>query len=113
MAWLSQNWGFLLLIAGVFFLMHRGGMGCGHFGGSHQHGKNQEEGAESQNPTPNVDPVNGQKVDMQTAAATVYQGKTYYFSSRENRDRFEANPQQYIPQPEHHHEQGHHHGGCC
>lgn len=34
---------------------------------------------------------------MRTAQAltTVYQGKIYYFASKENRDRFEAAPQEY------------------
>jgi hypothetical protein len=34
MAWLSENWLYLLLFLGVFFLMRRGGMGCGM--GSHR-----------------------------------------------------------------------------
>jgi len=43
------------------------------------------------------DPVCGMIVDPKTAPAKAdYKGKTYYFCSREDKDRFEKSPQQYI-----------------
>jgi len=39
MAWLSDNWVWIALAIGAFFLMTRmGGMGCGMGGMGHQHG---------------------------------------------------------------------------
>ena len=41
-------------------------------------------------------PVCGMKVDEKNAAAqTTYEGKTYYFCSKECKDTFTANPQKY------------------
>ncbi len=47
------------------------------------------------------DPVCRMEVKPLTAAAeSEYQGKTYYFCSRQCRDAFEANPQKYVQQQE-------------
>jgi YHS domain-containing protein len=41
-------------------------------------------------------PVCGMKVDKKNAAAqTTYEGKTYYFCSKECQDTFTANPEKY------------------
>jgi len=43
------------------------------------------------------DPVCGMIVDPKTAAAKAdYKGKTYYFCSREDKDRFEKSPAQFL-----------------
>jgi len=43
------------------------------------------------------DPVCGMIVDPKTAAAkSDYKGKTYYFCSREDKDRFDKAPSQYV-----------------
>jgi len=65
---------------------------------------------------PPTDPVSGRPVDPESAVATFYQGRAYYFESRENRDRFESAPQTYAgPASGGQGEQGqrHHGGGCC
>lgn len=42
-----------------------------------------------------IDPVSGSAVPIAGAITSVYQGKAYYFASKENRDRFEAAPQDF------------------
>lgn len=109
MAWLGQNWIFILVVIGAIFMMRRGGMGCGPGMGRHRH---DGHGASAPQPESesNVDPVSGQTVDPQTAVTSVHQGKIYYFATRENRDRFEAAPEQYATKPQGEHGQRH---GCC
>lgn len=107
MAWLGQNWVFILLVIGVIFMMRRGGMGCGSGVGRHHHGG---EGVSQPESESNIDPVDGQPVDSQAAVTSVYQGKIYHFASRESRDRFEAAPEQYAAKSQDKHGQGH---GCC
>ena len=121
MEWLSQNWIFLLLVAvGLgLFMRRRGGFG---FSGSHHGGISQshDEAARHDDSRPvalasNVDPVSGKAVDLTTALSSAYQGIIYYFETRENRDRFEASPQQYaakapIGNDQHEHRQHRH--GC-
>jgi YHS domain-containing protein len=108
MEWLGQNWVFILLVVGAILWMRRGGMGCGH-GGGHRH-DGSGEGGHHPEAGPNKDPVSGQVVDPQTAVTSVYQGRTYYFATRENRDRFEEAPEQYAVKPQEGHGQRH---GCC
>lgn len=44
-----------------------------------------------------TDPVCGMQVEQsQAAAQSQYQGKTYYFCSLECKQRFDANPKQYV-----------------
>jgi YHS domain-containing protein len=105
MAWLNQNWIYILVVIGVIFMMRRGGMGCGPGGGRHRHDGHGESEHHPESRS-NTDPVSGQAVDLQTAVTSVYQGRTYYFATRENRDRFEAAPEQYAVKPQ----VGH---GCC
>ncbi|MHB1198426.1 MAG: YHS domain-containing protein [Polaromonas sp.] len=42
-----------------------------------------------------VDPVGGEAVRTAQALTSIYQDNIYYFASKENRDRFEAAPQEY------------------
>ncbi|MDP3745211.1 MAG: YHS domain-containing protein [Methylotenera sp.] len=107
MAWLEQNWISVLLVIGVIFLMRRGGMGCGSGTRRHNHADNSEGVAQPQSES-NIDPVGGDAVDPKTALTSVYQGRTYYFASRENRDRFEASPEQFAVKSTD--KPGH---GCC
>lgn len=119
MEWLTQNWIYLLLLIGVILFMRFGGMGCG-FGGRRArpaHGPDRPGAANTPvESAPATDPVSRRTVDPKTAVATIYQGRTYYFESRENRDRFEAAPQTYAaPASGQSAEQAHrqHGGGCC
>lgn len=114
MEWLSQNWGYLLLLVGVILFMRFGGMGCG-IGGRRAHSSHGAHDTPVES-SPPVDPISRRTVDPATAVATMFQGRAYYFESRENRDRFEAAPESYAEpaggaQSEQRHR--HHGGGCC
>lgn len=106
MEWLTQNWIFLAAAVGIFLLMRRGGMGCGRAGGGHHGGarQNSRHGGHGNEPSTvpaeqAIDPVTGKPVDMSRAVTAIYRGMPVYFESRENRDRFEAAPDQFpIPQ---------------
>ena len=119
MEWLTQNWTYLLLLVGVILFMRFGGMAFG-FGGRRAHPAH-EPSRQASDDTPvesasATDPVSRRAVDPKTAVATLYQGRAYYFESRENRDRFEATPEKYAePASGQQAEQGHqgHGGGCC
>lgn len=116
MNWLSQNWVWVVLAIGAAFYFLRGGLGghagghggglgglfggMGHGGhgggGGHgDHGEQPDLPAASDAPEAAVDPVGGEAVRTAQALTSVYQGKIYYFASKENRDRFEAAPQEY------------------
>lgn len=97
MEWLTQNWIWLLVLGGAFFMMRRGGMGCGMAG----HSSHTEHNVQGSDPSPRADtaaptdPVSGQAVDQGTAVSSVYRGRIYYFASRESRDCFEQAPDRY------------------
>jgi YHS domain-containing protein len=109
MAWLEQNWINILLVIGLIFMMRRGGMGCGPRAGRHHHGESNESAPHPEFES-NIDPVSMQTVDPQTAVTSVYQGRIYYFASRENRDRFETSPEQFAAKSQDKSSKGH---GCC
>ena len=119
MDWLTQNWIYLLLLAGVIVFMRFGGMGCGMAGRrahpEHKPGAQPGPGHRVES-APATDPISRRPVDPKSAVATMHQGRAYYFESRENRDRFEASPEKYAePASGRQAEQGHqgHGGGCC
>ncbi|BAU49757.1 cation transporter [Sulfurifustis variabilis] len=121
MDWLSQNWLWLVLAAGAaLFLLRRGGghvgghggglvdllggIGRGHGGGRGHgsgHGGHEERSGHADRagaadaPEAAIDPVSGEAVRTAQALTSVHGGKVYYFASKENRDRFEAAPQEY------------------
>lgn len=118
MEWLTQNWINLLLLVGVILFMRFGGMGCGSGGRPAQPEHRHDRQGSVDTPVesaPATDPVSRRPVDPTSAVATVYQDRAYYFESRENRDRFEAAPDQYATVPKDGDKAaGHdHHGGCC
>lgn len=114
MDWLSQNWIWILLgIAIAWFAMRRGfggvhgghmgghgaggllgGMGHGEHGGGYDSEPRQPE-TSGQMPEAAIDAVSGEAVRTEHAVTSIYQGKIYYFASKENRDRFESAPQDY------------------
>lgn len=74
----------------VFWVMMRYGCGAHMFRGRHVHQGHGGTASEVK------DPVCGMSVRPQaSAAAAVYRGETYYFCSRNCRDRFEASPGRY------------------
>lgn len=114
---LSQNWLWILIGLGALLFLFRGGhrgfggFGHGGFGlGGHGHGGHDRgghgygggEGEVRQGYAPSagppesaIDPVSGAAVRMADALTSVHQGRIYYFASKENRDRFEASPQEF------------------
>ncbi len=74
---------------------HGGHGGGGHGGGHGGHGEQPDSRAASNAPEAAIDPVSGEAVRTAQALTSLYQGKIYYFASKENRDRFEAAPQEY------------------
>ena len=114
MEWLAQNWIWILLVTGFFFMMRRGGCGMGGGMKSHgQHGGDTQHSAETDKSAATVtDPVDKATLDIATALTSVYRGKVYYFGSAENRAIFEAKPEQYAgpDQPDMHQHKSHHHG---
>lgn len=105
MEWLSQNWIWIAFAIGGFFLLNRmgiGGCGMGRMGvggstgdshGSGRDGSSAERGADSGTA---FDPVSRHALPADGAISAVYQGRAYYFESRENRDAFESDAEKYI-----------------
>jgi YHS domain-containing protein len=112
MSWLAQNWVWVVLGVAIAWFAFRGRLGHagGHSGllggmghGGHashgaahgDHGGQPDTRSAASAPEAAVDPVSGEAVRTAQALTSVYQGKIYYFASKENRDRFEAAPQEY------------------
>lgn len=78
-----------------------GGHGHGGHGGRGEDRGHGEQGepparpAAADAPEAAIDPVGGEAVRTAQALTSVYDGKIYYFASKESRDRFEAAPQEY------------------
>lgn len=116
MEWLSQNLLGILLVVGLLFLMRRTGIGCGSGHGHHSREKAHRHGDGATITTNPIDLVTKQQVDPQTALTSVYQGQTYYFATRESRDRFEATPREFLSPSTGTttaNQHGSHRGGCC
>ena len=124
MNWLSQNWFWIVLAIVAVLLFRRGGhrghgglgslghgghgglgggllggllgsLGHGH-GGHHGHGRRRDdERSDAPAPEGAIDPVSGNPVRTADALTSVFEDRTYYFESKENRERFEAAPQEY------------------
>jgi YHS domain-containing protein len=88
-------------------LLNVGGHG-GHWGGATEN-QGPFAGAGSEKA---IDPVSGREVLTARALTAAYQGRIFYFDSPDNRQRFEAAPEQYArhaaPAP-----QQERHRGCC
>jgi len=130
---LSQNWPWIVLALGaVAFFYFRGSHGPfglgGHGHGGHSygglgyggHGHGSSDQAPARRSSEAVDPVTGVPVRAAEALTSVYGDRTYYFASKENRERFEASPQEYAGRvtaatSDHRADSSHgrHRGGCC
>lgn len=108
---LNQNWLWIGLALGamVYFMFGgrgrfghggHGGFGHGGFGhGGFGHGEHHERDGRAtpsdQAPAAVIDAVSGAAVRSADALTSVYRGQVYYFSSKDNRDRFEAAPDEF------------------
>lgn len=112
---ITQNWFWIVLILGViaYFMFGsgrgghghgggHGGSGLGGFGlGGHGHGghgggdRGEGSNTSAQPPAAVIDPVSGVAVRAADALTSVFRGQVYYFASKENRDRFEASPEEF------------------
>ena len=116
MNWLSQNWIWTALAIGVALYFFGGALRrrtSGHGGGpaglpdrtgdgghAGEGGRDEYNEQRDHRPAANayeaaVDPVGGEAVRTSKALTSLYEGRIYYFSSKETRDRFEAAPQEY------------------
>jgi YHS domain-containing protein len=120
MQWLSQNWIWIVFAIGVILLVRRGGIGCGmgHGHSGHSRGEQTPSGSDHDHVHENrnsfKDAVTGEMVNQKAALTSAFQGRVYYFASKENRDRFEATPAQYSSLPSQDQADGHRHHqhGC-
>jgi len=104
MNWLTQNWIWIAVAVGGFFLLTRmrgmggtGGCGGGHGAGGHGNSTTMPPDASGPDPGATIDAVSGHALAPGgTAASTVFHGQAYYFESRENRDAFESDPDKYL-----------------
>ncbi len=111
MDWLSQNWIWIVVAVGGFFLISRMGMGMGMgMGGcgmGHSHGHDHASGGhdsaaksgangKAADTVKLFDPVSQHMLPTATETATVHQGRIYYFEDRANRDAFETEPEKYL-----------------
>lgn len=103
MDWLSQNWSWIAIAVGGFFLMTRMGGSLG--GGCCGMGQSMNQSPQSSNSPPTdrgtgsgtaFDPVSRRALSAEATISTVYQGRAYYFENRENRDAFETDPKKYL-----------------
>jgi YHS domain-containing protein len=125
MSSLGESWIWIVLAIGIVWFFMRGARG-GMLGALGGHGGYQ--GAHDGRPQPAVpaetvaDAVSGEAVRTAQALSSVYQGSVYYFASKENRERFEAAPQEYAQKAAGHpaaaaapagERPRRRHGGCC
>ena len=105
MDWLYQNWIWIVLLVGGYFLMSRMGMGGCSMGHSHGHdhtsvghGSGANSGAnEKRTDTVKLfDPVSQHMLPAETGIASAHEGHIYYFEDRANRDAFETEPEKYL-----------------
>jgi YHS domain-containing protein len=71
-------------------------MGCMMGGGMKSHGMTS---GEKKTAGKVVDPVCGMTVDPVAAPSAMYKGKTYYFCSEDDKEKFEKSPEAYVKKP--------------
>lgn len=118
MNWLAQNWYWAVLAIGLVgcWLLWSGRRRTDAWGHPNHHmlagstefdhdglsSGREQRGPPGYQPSPAdgpgaaFDQVSGMAVKVSDAVTSVYQGRTFYFASRENRDRFEQAPERYV-----------------
>lgn len=100
MAWLGQNWLWIVGAVVLFLFMSRMG-GCGM--GRGRRSSHQSDRIDDRTPITNnqeirtaFDPVTGHAVAVNgTQISSVYHDRAYFFESAKNRNEFEAHPEKY------------------
>lgn len=86
MSWLFQNWTWVVVAVGGFFMIAH------HMGGHRMSRSMAHDGYlpndDDAGPVTPVDPVTRQMLPADAAISTVFQGRAYYFENREHRDAF-------------------------
>lgn len=118
MAWPTQNWIWIALGTGVAYYFMRGRvdgqangrgsrpggmlghMGHGGAGGPDPRGTEPDDGSATTTPEAAINPFGGGSVATASALASIYAGKVYNFSSKGNREQFEAAPQDFAKNAE-------------
>lgn len=113
MGLMSLNWLWIAIAIGVAFYFFRRSSGANagrdrtdsrnpldeprHVDqdGRDGHGVQPASGSNANAPDAAIDPVGGEPLSTARALTSLHQGKVYYFSNRENRDRFEASPEEF------------------
>ena len=136
MGLMSLSWLWIAIAIGVAFYFFRRGSGA-HTGGHRTdsrnlldgprhggddgraaHGAQPASASNANAPEAAIDPVGGEPLSTARALTSFHQGRVYYFANKENRDRFEASPEEYsgkvaghaVPASDAQHEHGHRHG---
>lgn len=88
MHWMIDHWAWLALLVAAAAIV----LGLGHWAS----GALRAAAGAAVPDEPSVDPVSGEPVLGGGVAVVLYRGRPYCFNSRENRDRFEANPARFL-----------------
>ncbi len=111
MDWLLQNWVWIVVAVGGFYLISRMGMGMGmgmggcgmghshgasHAGRGHPAGGDDGSNDRRAGASDVFDPVSQHMLPAESAIASAYRGRVYYFEDRTNRDSFESDPEKYL-----------------
>lgn len=98
MAFIRENWWYILLLVGFGYMMTKGGGCCGgghgHGGssqGGHDHSGHGHTGHMNNQIETVIDPVCGMHINPETAIKQDIDGKTYYFCSENCRSTFVNN----------------------
>jgi YHS domain-containing protein len=79
-----------IIFALIFYFFMRYGCGAHMAHGHHNHTENAKDQQEF------FDPINGEPVEESKGYGKLYNGKLYRFTSKENLDEFDKNPDKYI-----------------
>jgi YHS domain-containing protein len=113
MGLMSLGWLWIVIAIGVVFYLFRRNSGAnaarlgndsrnlldgrrdsGHDGRA-ERSVQTSSGSNANAPEAAIDPVSGDPVSTARALTSFHQGRVYYFANKENRDRFEASPEEY------------------
>jgi YHS domain-containing protein len=80
----------LIVFALLFYFMMRFGCGAHMTHGHHSHTDNAQDQQEL------FDPINGEQVEENEGYGKLHNGKLYRFTSKENLNEFDKNPDKFI-----------------